>query len=69
MRQDAHGNCGAVVDELTESEARLLTVSYAARGHARYLTERTAPAPSSPEASAPIYLPTLINERVADDDN
>lgn len=67
MRQDAHGNCDAVVGDLTEPEARLLAVSYAARGQLhRYWIERMAPAPVAPEARALIVLPTLINERRAD---
>jgi hypothetical protein len=50
MRQDDNGNRFVVAGSLTESEARLLSASYAARGHKQlYWAEAMAmgPAPAS----------------------
>jgi hypothetical protein len=50
MRQDDNGNCCVVASGLTEAEARLLSASYAARGHKQtYWVEASAspPAPAT----------------------
>lgn len=49
MRQDASGARHVVASRLTEPEARLLSVSYGARGHdQRYWQERMVTAAAGP---------------------
>ena len=49
MRQDDHGNRYVVASALTEAEAQLLSVSYAARGHKQlYWIEPMSPVSPSP---------------------
>jgi len=49
MRQDDNGNCYVVAAALTESEAQLLSASYAARGHKQlYWIEPMATPPPAP---------------------
>jgi 8-oxo-dGTP diphosphatase len=50
MRQDDNGNRRMVAEALTEPEARLLSASYAARGHKQ--TYWIEPMASDPASSA-----------------
>jgi hypothetical protein len=54
MRQDDNGNRFVVAGSLTEAEARLLSASYAARGHKQlYWAEPTSEARAEPTDSGP----------------
>jgi hypothetical protein len=66
MRQDDNGNRYVVAIELTEPEAQLLSVSYAARGHKQlYWAEPMTLAEPAPEDAEPRRSPTVITQRSA----
>jgi len=53
MRQDDSGNRFVVAGALTEAEARLLSSSYAARGHKQLYWAEPMPIPAPPDLTAP----------------
>ena len=53
MRQDDNGNRFVVAGALTEAEARLLSASYAARGHKQLYWAESMPDAGPPDVTGP----------------